>query len=634
MVDLLRIETNERIDLEDFEAVTNAGVEATQELANFFLTNPYRQRAWVVKGFLLSNPSGKQLTVTGGWGILSYRDQGIVKTGAIVPFLGDTKTVDLTTYPSATYNVYIRFEWVDDDIKSRIFWDPSGDGAEFAQTVATRHTASWSVRVEASSPGSEWLKIGTVVQSTMVLTNMQPYFFEGDPSASYQSGWSTEGGGNSYDRHSNRSVYGVGDLQMFTAAMRQCLKDIKGRGLREWYSKDIGGINVGFDTDPTEAAVFVKDLNFGLDFSGTDPQLKLSSSEALQVIRATNRIALKVAGSSRVQVTNAAILPTTDDAIDLGGSGNEWKDLYVDGTIYADVLNLATGATQGSYDLWPITNGAYDLGDPARVWASLFSNDAYLQAGNLYIGLPAGDHQCWSINASDTFSIWVRNNSWGSGQEIIKITRAEDDDDTVQIHSDVIPETDLVFNLGSDDVTTPLRWAKVVAQRLHLRTTTSGASMLDFYDGQATAGHRSWRLMTSIAALNLQIPPDNFSTSGETAFTLVKSDDGSHLKEMMFHAGSSYPVHVYGDSDRYLHLGKSDKWIGDLYAYNVVCTKLRMNDAATSGVSGYLTFGAGYDTGGGANGTLGPAGGNANAGWLIWYLGTSAIYVPYWSAIT
>jgi hypothetical protein len=283
-----------------------------------------------------------------------------------------TKIVDLSTYPSATYNIYVRFEWVDDETKSRIFWDPSGDGSEFAQTIATRKTSNWSVRVETASPGSEWLQIGTVVQSTMVITDQRPLYFEGLVSGSYASGWSTDGGGVANDRSATRGTYGVRDIQMFTAAMRQCLEDIKGRGLRRWWERSIGGMNIGFDADPTEDKLCVKDTSFGLDYSGSDPALYFQSSEALIGLRGTNRIGVRIAGSTRAHFQLTGFHPDTDESWDLGTASLYWGDAYITN------LFVKSGAAEGvSSDLLPSADSTYDLGSNTVRWAFLYADDVH-----------------------------------------------------------------------------------------------------------------------------------------------------------------------------------------------------------------------------------------------------------------
>jgi len=266
--DLLRTEGNERLDLIDFDFMANTGMQdnITEPIANL-MTDPAKNRMWVISGFEMTNPAASQLQVDRGAAILATRDNGTVKYGYLTTQGESTRTVDLASYSPGTYDIFIRFDYIDGDTSSRIFWSPSGAGGEFSSNIATRRLANWSVRVELSSPGSEWFKIGEVVQATMAITDMRPFYFEGNIDDSYESGWSTDGGGVANDRNADRATYGVKDFQTFTAAMRQCITDIRGRGLREWYEKGIGGMNIGFDTNPTENILWVSDVSFGLDGS-------------------------------------------------------------------------------------------------------------------------------------------------------------------------------------------------------------------------------------------------------------------------------------------------------------------------------------------------------------------------------
>ena len=69
----------------------------------------------------------------------------------------------------------------------------------------------------------------------------------------------------------------------------------------------------------------------------------------------------------------SALIPSTDDARDLGSSTKEWKDLYVDGVANIDELSVATGASQGvSTSLIPKTDGTHNLGSTNREWQNLF----------------------------------------------------------------------------------------------------------------------------------------------------------------------------------------------------------------------------------------------------------------------
>ena len=145
---------------------------------------------------------------------------------------GVMRVVGNNTYAGGTYDIFVRFILNEGTAQQRIFWNPAGDGSEYAQSMSTRYLANWELRIESGSPGAEWLKIGEVVKSggAPAITDMRPLFFEGTVDSTYESAWSTEGGGVANDRNADRQQYGVKDLQTFTAAMRQCFTDIRGRG--------------------------------------------------------------------------------------------------------------------------------------------------------------------------------------------------------------------------------------------------------------------------------------------------------------------------------------------------------------------------------------------------------------------
>ena len=47
---------------------------------------------------------------------------------------------------------------------------------------------------------------------------------------------------------------------------------------------------------------------------------------------------------------NSHLIPNTDDTYDLGESGKEWRNLYVDGTAYIDALTVGNITTTGHWD--------------------------------------------------------------------------------------------------------------------------------------------------------------------------------------------------------------------------------------------------------------------------------------------
>jgi len=53
-----------------------------------------------------------------------------------------------------------------------------------------------------------------------------------------------------------------------------------------------------------------------------------------------NAMTFRVAGEDQIQITDGAILPSTDDNVDLGSSTKQFKDAYFDGTVEADAITI------------------------------------------------------------------------------------------------------------------------------------------------------------------------------------------------------------------------------------------------------------------------------------------------------
>lgn len=363
MTDRLRIEAKERVDLLDFQQVAGQSEADLREMQANVLTNPAGSRAWILEGFAMDNPSAKQIRVTLGRAILAKRVAGEIQYGVLTVAGDAEKTVDLNTYSAGTYGVYVRFEEVEAEFNSRIFWNPAGDGSEYSQSIPTRYVASWGVRVESGNPGAEWLQIGEVDQATMAITDMRQFFFEGAVDDTYESGWSSEGGGGSQDRNSDRAQYGVTDFQTFTAAMRQSIEDLKGRGLRRWWDKGIGGMNIGFDDDPTEDQLGIGDTDLFLGLSGTDVTMGLGTDGSLEYDRAADKMTL-TANSAAVGLVHDATDPHFSpeaSGLHLGQAANRWGELYAGGFasfVEDDAVNIqlfdSNRATNAG--MWSINN--------------------------------------------------------------------------------------------------------------------------------------------------------------------------------------------------------------------------------------------------------------------------------------
>lgn len=331
MKDTLRVQPNERIDIDDFRRAARDGlVDSFSELGNQFICNPTSYSKSVLSGFAMTNPTGSQLKVTRGRAILHQRYGGTVVKSLLTTSGDESKTIDLSTYPNNTYGIYIRFEAVPGEPEGRVFWNPTGTGSEYTQTMETRYVAGWSLRIESSNPGEEWLQIGTVLKPGMVITDQRDLYFEGVVSSNYASGWSSEGGGESTDRNADRASYGVGDLHTFAAATRQCIEDVKGRGLRRWFEKGIGGINIGFDDDPTEGTLAVGDADFYIKLVGALATISFGSNANFEYHR-TNKQFSWNSSSAQVMTLDENYL-SAGSSVALGTATSHWNSLFVNAT--------------------------------------------------------------------------------------------------------------------------------------------------------------------------------------------------------------------------------------------------------------------------------------------------------------
>jgi hypothetical protein len=84
---------------------------------------------------------------------------------------------------------------------------------------------------------------------------------------------------------------------------------------------------------------------------------------------AADELTYTSAGTAQITFKDGAIVPVTDNDIDLGTASLEFKDLYVDGTAYLDSVNIAGGSITGISTL-------ADLGNAVPLAFSTTTTDA------------------------------------------------------------------------------------------------------------------------------------------------------------------------------------------------------------------------------------------------------------------
>jgi hypothetical protein len=331
MPDMLRTQSNERLDLVDFQYLAEDAWDAAQRQPGSSWLTPSAQRMWVMSGFAPSNPAGAQLQVDRGVALLGRREGGTPLYGVVAAEGDVQKIVDMVAYGNGTYGVYIRFDYVDSDLQSRIFWNPAGTGSEFAQSVNTRYAAQWSLRIETGSPGAEWHQIASVVKSggAITITDTRKFYFEGAVDTTYANEWGT---GN--DRNANRALYGCGDLRTWSSAMRTRMTELGGQ---EWWRQNLDG--TGMITKVDENDFFATPCHVS-GYVATNP--------SGFTVRVTAGVAY-VSGR-RIAVTNATTLGYVD--LTMPPSTTRYVELLSTG-----VLQLITHGAQTGLVLWDVTSG-------------------------------------------------------------------------------------------------------------------------------------------------------------------------------------------------------------------------------------------------------------------------------------
>lgn len=251
MAKTLKLTDNERLELGDLQfAVDESLYDVAHQPSSAVLMGA---GGYVLDGFALTNPSGKQLRVTRGptgRAILSYTERGVAKRGAVITEGDQQLTIDLTSYATGSYDVWLRAERAATDTANRILWSPSSS-TERTAALPTRIVERWAIRVETSSPGSEWTRIATVAVgvSSLTITDKRPFFFEGSFDLAYDP--VLDWGQGTNDRNADRATYGVKDLRTAIRAIQTQLQYImEGETASiSWYAKpEVGarsGVNEG-----------------------------------------------------------------------------------------------------------------------------------------------------------------------------------------------------------------------------------------------------------------------------------------------------------------------------------------------------------------------------------------------------
>lgn len=307
-------------------------------------------KSFVLSGFGASAVA-TTITVTRGSAIVGFRSSE-AEFGMLLSDGAATRNIDIASLPdtgATLYGVYIRFNFEDSDYANRQFWNPLAvTPVETVRSVPTRKSENWSLAVELTSPGPEWLKIYDVAKSgsSLTLTDVRPLFFDSDATggAMTDSDW---GGGN--DRNTNRGLYGVRGLYRFVKGTQRQLQDIIGD---RWYSAIPSNIismyaarkGIGFSPVYDSATPPVGD-----GVTNDSANLALAINNSTESVIDLGGKTYKLNAPVNITRSNITIRNGTIDMTGLtGGSdlyaftflGTEGSDVLVTGSVTGGVTNL------------------------------------------------------------------------------------------------------------------------------------------------------------------------------------------------------------------------------------------------------------------------------------------------------
>ena len=151
-------------------------------------------------------------------------------------------------------------------------------------------------------------------------------------------------------------------------------------------------------------------LNSSMQFQFRDSAISIASrDDGMLDIEADNSIDINVNGSEMLSVQNNLVVPGADGTVDLGSSGLEFKDLYIDGVAYiddlrADALGAALNCANQAMTNINVDGGAIDgttvgaTTPAAGVFTTLQAN------GQVTIGDASGDGVNWNAGSLDMTS--------------------------------------------------------------------------------------------------------------------------------------------------------------------------------------------------------------------------------------
>tara|TARA_Y100000593_G_scaffold86354_1_gene164899 strand:- start:597 stop:3869 length:3273 start_codon:yes stop_codon:yes gene_type:complete len=213
----------------------------------------------------------------------------------------------------------------------------------------------------------------------------------------------------------------------------------------------------------------------GLMFGGSD----LANDEVAAILWDHSNTALdfNIGTTTEIRLQNGVFRPETDDDVDLGASGAQWKDLYIDGVAYIDTLNADALGANLDHANFNSTNVDIDSGaiDGTVIGASSAAAGTFTAVVAASLSASANLNVVGRADVEGAFG--VSGSSAFAGDVDLGNATSDTITATGRFDSDLVPSSDGARDLG----TSTLEWKDLyldgVAYIDDLRADALGAAM-------------------------------------------------------------------------------------------------------------------------------------------------------------